>query len=468
MVSTGRIRPYSQQLGLLFQAIDVLLILGSLWLAASLRGLDFRIQYMLAGIFSGLCFTVIGGSTGLYSTWRLGLLRQELQQVWLTWIYACAILLLIAFSIKTTAYYSRISIFTWFLTVPLMLSLWRFGVRYGLRSLRKKGYNTRRAAIAGAGELGGRLARRIISKPELGVILIGFFDDNRALESLSINGRSVKILGSLETISNTVIQEGIDIIYIALSMRHEEKMRRIVSTLADSSVSVYMVPDIFIFDLVQSRLMNLDGIPLVSIFESPFLGVTGWLKRIEDIVISTGVLIVAAIPMLVIAAVIKLTSPGPVIFKQRRYGIDGRPIRVYKFRSMTVCEDGPDIPQACQEDSRVTPFGRFLRRTSLDEFPQFFNVLQGRMSVVGPRPHAVAHNEQYRQLISGYMRRHKVKPGITGLAQVNGWRGETETLHKMEKRVEYDMEYIKNWSLFLDLKIVVQTIGIIFSRKGAY
>lgn len=468
MANAGRIRPYSQQLGLLFQAIDVVLVLGSLWLAVCLRGIGFHLQYILVGAFSGLCFALIGGSTGLYSTWRMGLLRLELRQVWMIWAWACAVLLLVAFSIKITAYFSRISIFTWFLAAPLALSLWRVVVRYGLRSLRKKGYNTRRAAIVGAGELGIRLARRIITNPELGVILVGFFDDNPALENLSIEGHSYKVLGGLDAISRTVAQANIDIVYMALSLRHEKQMRRIVLKLADSSVSVYMVPDVFIFDLIQSRLMNLDGIPLVSIFESPFLGVTGWLKRIEDIIISTGVLIVAAIPMLIIAAVIKLTSSGPVIFKQRRYGIDGRPIRVYKFRTMTVCEDGPEILQASKKDVRVTPFGRFLRRTSLDELPQFINVLQGRMSVVGPRPHAVAHNEQYRQLISGYMRRHKVKPGITGLAQVNGWRGETETLDKMEKRVAFDMEYIKNWSLFLDLKIVVKTIGTMFSRKGAY
>jgi putative colanic acid biosynthesis UDP-glucose lipid carrier transferase len=276
------------------------------------------------------------------------------------------------------------------------------------------------------------------------------------------------VLGDLDDIAEHVVKGGTDIVYLALSMRHEERMRQIASQLADSVVSVYVAPDLFVFDLVQALWSNLDGIPLVSIFESPFLGVTGWLKRAEDLVISAGVLLVAAAPMLAIAAIIKLTSRGPVFFVQRRYGIDGRPIRVWKFRSMTVCEDGPDIPQACRDDPRVTPFGRFLRRTSLDELPQFINVLQGRMSVVGPRPHAVAHNEQYRRLIQGYMRRHKVKPGITGLAQVNGWRGETDTLEKMENRVKHDLEYLRTWSLMLDLKIIVQTVFNGAWRTGAY
>jgi putative colanic acid biosynthesis UDP-glucose lipid carrier transferase len=191
-------------------------------------------------------------------------------------------------------------------------------------------------------------------------------------------------------------------------------------------------------------------------------------KRASDIVIAGTFLLLAAPLMLAIAAAIKLTSPGPVMFKQRRYGLDGREIVVYKFRSMTVMEDGGEIRQASRNDNRVTPLGAFLRSSSLDELPQFINVLQGRMSVVGPRPHAVAHNELYRKLIKSYMVRHKVRPGITGWAQVNGLRGETETVEKMRARIEYDLDYLRHWSLKLDLAIIWRTLFVVFKKQNAY
>ncbi|MGB0128377.1 MAG: exopolysaccharide biosynthesis polyprenyl glycosylphosphotransferase, partial [Rhodocyclaceae bacterium] len=226
--------------------------------------------------------------------------------------------------------------------------------------------------------------------------------------------------------------------------------------------------NVFVFDLMHSRVSSLDGLPVLSLRESPFSGASAWLKRIQDIVIATVALFVLGPVMLLIAAVVRLTSPGPVLFRQRRYGLNGAVVEVWKFRTMTVTENGDSVVQARKNDSRVTPFGAFLRRTSLDELPQFINVLQGSMSVVGPRPHAVAHNEQYRRLIRGYMLRHKVKPGITGLAQVNGWRGPTETPDKMEMRVKYDLEYLNTWSMMLDLKIIVKTIFKGFVHQNAY
>jgi putative colanic acid biosynthesis UDP-glucose lipid carrier transferase len=219
---------------------------------------------------------------------------------------------------------------------------------------------------------------------------------------------------------------------------------------------------------MNAGLSNLGEFPVVSIHETPFNGVDGWIKRLEDIVLSTLILSLISIPMLIIALGVKLSSSGPVFYKQNRYGLRGNRIEVWKFRTMTACEDDAEVRQVQQSDVRVTPLGAFLRRTSLDELPQFINVLQGRMSIVGPRPHAVIHNEEYRKLISGYMLRHKVRPGITGLAQVNGWRGETDTLDKMEKRIEYDLAYIKNWSLLLDVKIILLTLFKGFSGKNVY
>ncbi|EMX8068683.1 undecaprenyl-phosphate glucose phosphotransferase, partial [Escherichia coli] len=225
---------------------------------------------------------------------------------------------------------------------------------------------------------------------------------------------------------------------------------------------------IFTFNILQSRTEEINGVPVVPLYESPLSGINMVFKRLEDIIVSLSILIVISPVLLIIACAVKFTSPGPVIFRQIRYGMDGKSIKVWKFRSMTVMENDNNVTQATKHDLRVTKVGKFLRRTSLDELPQFFNVLFGQMSVVGPRPHAVSHNEQYRTLIKGYMLRHKVKPGITGLAQVNGWRGETDTLDKMQKRVEYDLLYIRNWSIWLDLKIIFLTIFKGFVNKSAY
>ena len=233
-------------------------------------------------------------------------------------------------------------------------------------------------------------------------------------------------------------------------------------------MSVYLIPDLFMFDLLHARSESINGLATISIFDTPMDGPNAVLKRIEDVVLASLILLLIAVPMLLIAIAVKLTSRGPVLFRQTRYGMDGRPIRVWKFRSMTVMEDGAAVTQASRNDCRITPLGAFLRRTSLDELPQFFNVLLGDMSVVGPRPHAVAHNEQYRRQVSRYMLRHKVKPGITGWAQVNGWRGETDTLEKMQKRIEFDLDYIENWSVWWDLKIVLLTLFKGFVHRNAY
>jgi putative colanic acid biosynthesis UDP-glucose lipid carrier transferase len=251
-------------------------------------------------------------------------------------------------------------------------------------------------------------------------------------------------------------------------MASQPRLYELLESLHDTTASIYFAPDIFLFDLIQARMDTIGEMPVIAVCETPFYGINGLIKRASDIVLASAILVLVAPLMLAIAIGIKLTSPGPALFRQRRYGIDGRQIVVYKFRSMTVLEDGGVIAQATSDDPRVTRLGAFLRRTSLDELPQFINVLQGRMSVVGPRPHAVAHNEMYRKLIRGYMIRHKVRPGITGLAQVNGMRGETDKLDKMAKRIDYDLAYLRNWSLWLDLRIVLSTIPVVLKRENAH
>ena len=262
--------------------------------------------------------------------------------------------------------------------------------------------------------------------------------------------------------------KSIDVIFIALPMRQVQRVVDLLEDLRDTTASIYFVPDVFVMDLIQSRTTDIDGVPIVAMCETPFQGSRGLVKRSMDIAISAIALVVLAPFLLLVALLVWVSSPGPVIFRQRRYGLDGQIIDVLKFRTMTVTEDGPIVQQATRDDARITPIGRLLRRYSIDELPQLVNVLRGSMSLVGPRPHAVAHNEQYRRLIKGYMVRHKVPPGITGLAQVNGCRGETSRLEDMQRRIEFDLDYLRHWSPTLDLRILVQTVIQVFGDRKAY
>jgi putative colanic acid biosynthesis UDP-glucose lipid carrier transferase len=257
-------------------------------------------------------------------------------------------------------------------------------------------------------------------------------------------------------------------VFVALPVRHIQRVMQLLDELRDTTVSIYYVPDIFAFDLIQARSGELFGIPVVALCETPFCGYRGVIKRTTDIAFAVSILVIASPLMIALAVMVRMSSPGPIIFAQRRYGLDGREITVWKYRTMTVLEDGAQVVQATKEDRRITAVGRFMRRYSLDELPQLFNVLQGRMSLVGPRPHAVAHNEEYRKLIKGYMIRHKVPPGMTGLAQVNGCRGETARVEDMQARVNYDLEYLRRWTPLLDIKILLLTAVRMLRDEKAY
>ena len=322
------------------------------------------------------------------------------------------------------------------------------------------------AVIAGMNDQGVALARRFAESPYATARVAGFFDD-RTPDRLVKPGE-FPMLGKLDELPRFVNEHRTDLIYLSLPMVTQARILHLLEELRDTTGSIYFVPDTFVTDLVQGRVDFVEDIPVVAVCETPFSGINGLVKRASDIVFSALILTAIAPVLLGIAAAVKLTSPGPVIFMQRRYGLNGEEIIVYKFRSMTVCEDGDSIAQARKNDKRITPVGAFLRRTSLDELPQFVNVLQGRMSIVGPRPHAVSHNELYRKLIRGYMVRHKVKPGITGWAQVNGFRGETDTVEKMQSRIDCDLEYLRHWSLRLDVLIILKTVLVIFKDQHAY
>jgi putative colanic acid biosynthesis UDP-glucose lipid carrier transferase len=312
------------------------------------------------------------------------------------------------------------------------------------------------AIVIGANGMGRALARQLRTDPIAQARVTAFFDDRDA--NRLGDGLEAPLSGRIDSVADFVRANRVDQIYIALPMASQPRILKLLDELRDTTASIFFLPDIFLYDLIQARVDTVGGLPVVAVCETPFHGTTGLIKRLSDMLIACAAIVLTAPLMLGIAIAIKLKMPGPVLFKQRRYGLDGEQIVVWKFRTMKVQEDGAQVRQATKDDDRVTPLGRFLRRTSLDELPQFFNVLQGSMSVVGPRPHAVAHNEMYRKLIKGYMIRHKVKPGITGWAQVNGARGETDTVDKMKRRIEFDLEYLRSWSLRLDVAIIWRTV----------
>ncbi len=336
-------------------------------------------------------------------------------------------------------------------------------IRVGAGILRRLGYNTRRVAVVGSLPAGINLLKSFAEEPWMGFIVLGYYN-SEPLTSVS----DINFCGNFDKLIIDARDGKIDRIYIAMNMQEEAKIKKIVQQLTDTTCSVLLIPDIFTFNILQARTEEINGVPVVPLFDTPLSGINMIFKRLEDIIVSTVILLLISPVLLIISVAVKFSSPGPVLFRQLRYGMDGKPIRVWKFRSMRVMENDENVVQATKNDIRVTKVGKFLRSTSLDELPQFFNVWCGQMSVVGPRPHAVAHNEQYRALIQGYMLRHKVKPGITGLAQINGWRGETDTLEKMEKRIEYDLLYIRGWSIWLDLKIIFLTVFKGFINKSAY
>lgn len=454
----GLIRSHGWLISLGQRVLDSLLIVVTLWLATFAYHQRWTRELSIATALAVLSFQLVGPLTGLYRSWRGVRLRVEFGAMLGTWVSTVPALLLAAFLTKTTDEFSRVVMTAWLVSTPLAMALIRIGVRNALRFFRARGRNSRRVVIAGATEAGVNLASRISRMKETGNRVLGFYDDRGAdrIPADCLGNR--ELLGSLQKLVDDARAGRVDVIYIALPLRAERRIQEIISRLADTTATVYVVTDLFMFDLMNARWGSVGDMPVVSVFDTPFHGLGGWVKRLEDLVLATIILCMIAIPMFFIGIAVKFTSKGPVFFRQTRYGLGGRPIRVLKFRSMTTCDDGATIKQAQKNDPRITPLGAFLRRTSLDELPQFWNVFTGEMSVVGPRPHAVAHNELYRGKIRGYMLRHKVKPGITGWAQVNGWRGETEVVEKMERRVEHDLYYIDNWSLFWDLKIVFLTI----------
>jgi putative colanic acid biosynthesis UDP-glucose lipid carrier transferase len=381
------------------------------------------------------------------------------------WLIVLATLLALGYVTKFTWYYPRRIVLTWAFLTPALMIIATLALQRVLEQLLRDPANARKAVIAGCTDSSLALAQRLAHRNDACLSVAGFFDDRGGER---VNANQERLLGKLADLPQFVKSHNVDVVFVALPIRHLSRVMALVDALRDTTVSLYYVPDICVFDLIQSQNSSVAGMPVISMCETPFHGQRAVAKRLVDITLATLLLVLLAPVLLFTALLIRFTSAGPVIFKQRRYGLNGEEIIIRKFRTMTVVEDGPSIIQATRADARVTTVGAFLRRYSLDELPQLINVLQGTMSLVGPRPHAVAHNEQYRKLIKGYMMRHKVLPGITGWAQVNGLRGETRTVDQMEARVLYDLEYLRSWSLKLDLQILVKTVLLILNDSKAF
>jgi putative colanic acid biosynthesis UDP-glucose lipid carrier transferase len=448
-----------------FQRIlDPLIVMGTLYASALAFHEPFSGYLLVLMILAFFVSTAVYQHIDPYRTWRSGRMWAYARDTVFGWCVTIAVLLFLGTSSGLRYYFEERVVLAWFVATPAILLVSHIAVRLVNSPVHSK--EVRSAVVVGVNDVGLKFAGVCDSHPNLFMQVRGFFDDradNRHPAALRY-----PVLGKSRELAQYVRSHGIKMIFISQPISAQPRIRKLIEELQDTTASVYFLPDVYIFDLMQARFDNVGGMPVIAICETPFMGLNSTIKRASDILLAAVILLLLSPLMLAIALAVKLSSPGPAIFRQRRYGLYGEEIMVYKFRSMTVMENGNTVVQAQRNDQRITPVGSFLRRTSLDELPQFINVLQGRMSIVGPRPHAVAHNEQYRKLIKGYMLRHKVKPGITGWAQVNGLRGETATLDKMEARIQYDLDYLRNWSLWLDLWIVLKTVRVVVTRENAF
>ena len=451
--------------------MDSLLLCLSLPLVQWLTNQPLNQSTTICSLVACILLFVVGELFGIYRPSRGRLADHEVGLATAAWTVTFIGLILIGMFTRTSESFARSSIIAWYFVGGLFLLCTHMSVRAIRETLSRHGYGTRKTAIVGANRLGLEIAYNAQVSSDSGLKVVGFFDD-RGIGLL--DGRRAELtanqppfLGDSTKLMEMIATGQIDTVLVTLPMRAEKRIQSLLDQLANTTASAYIVPDFFVFELLHSRWTNVGGLPVVSVFESPMYGVDGWLKRALDLTISlVGVVMIS--PMLLIcAALIRFTSEGPVFFRQKRYGLDGKEILVWKFRSMVTCDNGPVVKQATKGDPRITPVGAILRKTSLDELPQLFNVIEGSMSLVGPRPHATAHNEHFRKLIRGYMMRHKVKPGITGLAQVEGSRGETDTTEKMEARIFLDHRYIREWSIWMDIKILFKTFFVVL-KQDAY
>jgi len=483
MISSN-VRPIPSAIPSLLIALDLGVICGLFGLVHRLRlptvssgSGSVGEQVLTAGgwhlpLLSALMFVIVGELWGVFRNGRPRQVDYDVLLVTAAWTIGAwgtlSAFKMLGLSDWTVAPYVMV---IWFLLVLLSILLIHLSVRGAITWIEERSWEFRRCAVIGTTPLAGELAKSASRSDEFGMNIAGVFTQDSSQEP-SVDAENsdqrdvTQVANNFQAMIKAIERREIDTVFIAEPMENNVRIREWIDRLADTTASVYLVPNLEAFDVLYSRWGAVGGHTVVSVFETPIFGIDGYLKRGMDILLSSIGLAVAAPLLFLIALAIRLTSEGPVFFRQRRYGLDGQEFLVWKFRTMSTMEDGRVVKQATKNDPRVTPVGRLLRRTSLDELPQLFNVLGGSMSLVGPRPYATAHNEHFRSLIRGYMLRHKVRPGITGLAQVLGSRLETDTTEKMAARIELDHRYIRDWSLWLDLKIMLKTIAVVLRQQA--
>jgi len=454
----------SSRAGVLNGLSYALIIYGVMMASCAIFQVKFEGSYQAAALFAGLVSAFLMRGVSFSMPWQLGRPGSAGTRLLWLWLAVVIALILTGFFAELGEDLSRRVLAAWIVGVPVTFLLAHVLLRYGLLRIVPGLAKNRSAVILFVNDAARNLVARA---PTAGYDLVGYFEDR---DPSRTGGKleGLEQLGAVRQATEYVGKNGIEVVFICLPEGAFERGIALINELGDTTASVFYVPDWYIFNMMSAQFYDIQGVPVLEVIETPFYGVDGVLKRLFDILFASVVLLLSIPLILLIALAVKLDSKGPVIFKQYRYGLNGERFYVHKFRSMTVMEEGEEVEQVSRVDPRVTRVGRFLRRTSLDEWPQFWTVLKGDMSIVGPRPHAVAHNEFYRRAIQGYMTRHKVKPGVTGWAQVNGYRGETQTLDRMEKRIEYDLQYIRDWSPIMDLKIILLTAVMIFKDENAF
>ena len=445
--------------------VDVGLVTSLLLLLVYIKLNEIPQQYRLLAVIVVLLLLVVYSFHGVYR--RAGSLRSGYYRMFTAWSMFLLLLVFLGFITKTSSQFSREVILQW-AVLGFLLQIFVYTVMsQTVGMVRDRLSPVIRSVVVGNGRLGCHLAAKINNNKWLPDRVVGFIS-HYDYHIYDDSPNHTACLGDLTDIGRVVLEYDIRRVYIAVPLEQSNKIEALHKELLKLNVDLIWVPDIYALQLLNHSIREVAGLPLVCLNESPLTSTrTGiFIKEVIDRLVAALLILLLSPLLLTIAALVKFTSKGPIIFKQKRHGWDGRIFKVWKFRSMYMHqEEAGTVTQARKTDSRITSIGRFIRRTSIDELPQLFNVLLGDMSLVGPRPHAVAHNDLYREKIGSYLARHRIKPGITGLAQINGYRGETETDEKMHRRAEFDMEYINNWSLWLDLKILFKTPLSLFSKN---
>jgi len=451
---------------------DVLLVAAGAWLAHALRfngsfDLPDADRFMIA-LTCALTLLVFP-RLGIYRSWRGQPLVKLLSRVTVAWLIVIAIALCFIFTLHQSERISRLWLGTAVMVAGALLIAGKVLVFWVLQRLREQGKNQRNVVIVGAESYSRAVLEQMQAASQAGFRPLYVFDDSAVAPGAAHCVSGVPVLSNFHELVARVRAGGIDEIWLALPLSEERTIQRFVREFRHDFINLRFLPDVRSVSLFNRSVSEVLGMPAINLAASPIDELELWPKLVFDRAFALLVMVPLLPVFIGLAIAVKMSSPGPVLFRQRRKGIDGREFEIFKFRTMKVHSDGPGVvQQASRNDSRITRVGAFLRRTSLDELPQFLNVLLGQMSVVGPRPHAIEHDNLYKDLVDGYMYRYRIRPGITGWAQVNGYRGETRKVEKMEARVKFDLFYIQNWTFWFDIKIILITLVKGFVGRNAF